>query len=66
MSWLTKLFTRDHEQDERIASARAQRADAAEELAEARELGRRLRGHVARNHFTERMAAAYERRERHA
>lgn len=66
MNWLTRLFTRDHEQDQRIASAQAQRSEAARELAEARELGSRLRGHTARNHFTERMAAAYERRERHA
>lgn len=64
MNWLTRLFTHGKEQDQRIASAHAQRVDAAQELAEARELGERLRGHIARNHFTERMAAAYERRER--
>jgi len=63
VNWWTSLFTRDHELKARIKSAQAQRADAAELLAEARELGSRLRRHEQRNHFTERMAAAYERRE---
>lgn len=66
MNWLTRLFTRDHEQDQRIATAEAQRVDAAEQLAEARELSARNRGHEQRNHFTERIAAVYARREGHA
>ncbi len=66
MNWLTRLFARDPAQETRIVEAEAQRDAADEHLREARELGRRLRPVVARNHFTERMAAAYERRERHA
>jgi hypothetical protein len=66
VSWLTRLLGRDHEQDRRIAEAAAQREDAAAELAEAREVAARNRGHLRRNHITEGIAAAFERRERHA
>lgn len=64
MSWLAKLFGNNPEQARRIARAHEQRADAAELLAESRELAGRLRRHEQRNNFTARMAAAYERRDR--
>jgi hypothetical protein len=65
MWWLTKLLVRDRNQAKRLEQAQAQQADAAVTLEEARELGRRIRKHE-RDGFTERIAAAYERRERHA
>lgn len=64
MSWLAKIFSRDD--PARIAEAHAQRADAARDLDETREVVGRVRSHDERNNFTKRMAAgfaAYERRE---
>jgi hypothetical protein len=64
MSWLTKIFGRDD--PDRLADARAQRSDAANDLRETREVVSRVRSHDERNNFTKRMAAgfaAYERRE---
>lgn len=69
MSWLLKLFSRDPDQETRIAAAHAQRADAAEELADAREVNGRLRKHASENHFGDRIAAAFaanDRQGRHA
>lgn len=65
MKWLTRLLTSDHEQTARIERAKAQQQDAAEQLRQSRELGARIRKHE-RDGFTERIAAVYERRERHA
>jgi hypothetical protein len=65
VSWWAKLIGRDHGQQERIASAEAQRDDAAAELAEVRYISARRRRWVRRNHITEGFAAAFERRERH-
>jgi hypothetical protein len=64
MSWLTKIFGRDD--PDRLADAHAQRADAARDLSDSREVVSRVRAHDERNNFTKRMAAgfaAYERRE---
>jgi hypothetical protein len=64
MNWLKKIIGRDNAQ-ERIQSAHQQRQEAAQNLAESRELGSRLRAHDQRNHLTERMAAAFATNERH-
>jgi hypothetical protein len=64
MSWLTKILGRDHA-EERLADAHLQRADAARDLSETREVVDRLRRHEP-DKFTRRMAAgfaAHDRRE---
>jgi hypothetical protein len=67
MKWLTRIFGRD-DSAERIADAHAQRAEAAQDLADTRDLTARLRQHEQRNHLTERMRAAFyaDERRRHA
>jgi hypothetical protein len=67
MSWWARLIGRDRDQRARIASAQAQREDAAAELAEVREVAEKRRKLLRRNHITEGFAAAFERRgqERH-
>lgn len=66
MTWLSKLFGRDHDQAGRIAVAQEQRTEAAEILEQSREVAQRNREHIRRNHITEGFAAAFDRRERHA
>jgi hypothetical protein len=67
VSWWAKLIGRDKDQQARTESARAQREDAAAELAEVREIVEQRRKWIRRNHITEGFAAAFERRgrERH-
>ena len=64
VNWLLRLFSRDPDQETRIAAAHAQRADAAEQLAEAREIGRRNRRRVDANHFGAAWTAAFEANDR--
>jgi hypothetical protein len=66
VTWLSRLIRRDREQDERLATAEAQRDEAAKLLAESREVAKRNREHVKHNHFTDGFAAAFEERRRHA
>lgn len=62
MTWLSKLFSRDPDQAARIESAQRDQTEAAEILAQSRDVARRNRRHIERNHITEGFAAAFERR----
>jgi hypothetical protein len=64
VNWLLKLFSRDPDQETRIAEARAQRDDAAAQLGEAREIGRRNRRRVQANHLGAMWTAAFEANDR--
>lgn len=66
MSWLAKLIGRDHAQTTRIAEAQTERDAAASDLTEAREIARRRRELLKRNHITEGFTAAFEKRRGHA
>jgi hypothetical protein len=57
MSWLTKILGRDHA-EERLADAQLERADAARDLSETREVVSRLRRYEP-DTFTKRMAAGF-------
>lgn len=62
MTWLSKLFPRNPAQTARIEAAQQQQTEAAEILAQSRDVARRNRRHIERNHITEGFAAAFERR----
>jgi hypothetical protein len=73
VSWFGRLLRRDRivldmdALDERVASARRQRVEAAKIRADAEKYGQRNRRHVEDNNFGERFKAAFEaRRERRA
>jgi hypothetical protein len=68
VTWLSRLIHRDDDQGKRLKEAEAQRDEAAELLAESREVAKRNRRHVENNHFGEGFRAAFaanDRRERH-
>jgi hypothetical protein len=62
MSWLTRILGRDNA-EERLADAHLQRADAARDLDETREVVRRVR-RQQQDSFTKHMAAGFAARER--